>query len=234
MKILTKQLIIIIVGILAINSCSKDENENNIEDNPCKDEIIGEYHLFENSRNCIPYDQDLLLYFKDSQTKQVVFEAKMKHGQYPQVLYTEVTQCEFDNSEEKKYLAKGEGVSYSIEEPLKSLGISFDLALLNCFLSTDNFQVFDELTIKMDYSIENNNSHRNISALINSSQLTDDQIESYSQPIIINEITILNKTFHDVYSDSNEKVFYNFEVGLVAFRDNTDNFWVFEKVENLK
>ena len=237
MKNLRKQMIVFIVlltGILTINSCSKDDDGNLIEDNPCKDEIIGEYYLLENSKNSVPYNEDLRLYFKDATGNQVNFEVTKSATDYPQYIYALDTQCEYDSSQKKYYITTGEAYFYDIKEPLESLGVSFDLFLGNGFFGINDIKIFDQLKFSMDYSNENNCSEDNISILINSNQLTDERVALYPKSTFINEVTLLNKTFEDVYVGSDEKIYYNYEVGLIGFKDQADNLWVFDKVEELK
>ena len=234
MKTLAKQLgilLILIAIILSGNSCSKD-NDNPNENDPCREEFVGEYFLLENARNSIPYNQDLLIYFNDSIGNQVVFEIKMDNKGLEPINYSMQIPCEFDKSREKIYLAKGEGFLYFIEDPLDSLGISFTLRVSNSFNALDSVRVFDNLMLHMDNSPDNNTSDDYISFIVNERELTDDQIAMY--PLPIEEVTLLNKTFNGVYTNSAGKTFYNYAVGLIGFRDKTDNLWVFEKTEEME
>ena len=219
-------LFILLSLFFVINSCSKEEED------PCQEEFVGEYFLLENARNSIPYNQDLLIYFNDSIGNQVVFEIKMDNEGLEPINYSMQIPCEFDSSREKIYLANGEGYLYFIEDPLDSLGISFTLRVSNSFNALDSVRVFDNLMLHMDNSPDNNTSDDYISFIVNERELTDDQIAMY--PLPIEEVTLLNKTFNGVYTNSAGKIFYNYTVGLIGFRDKTDNLWVFEKTEEME
>jgi hypothetical protein len=97
------------------------------------------------------------------------------------------------------------------------------------FADNDSKSLFDNLSLHI---LGMPDPYTYISIIVNPRDLTDDQIAMYLEPI--EEVTLLNKTFKNVYSNSSSGIFYNCEIGLIGFRDKTDNLWVFEKTEEIE
>ena len=225
-----------VIGLLllflvsAISSCKKESIEEQ-----CAEEYLGEIYLIESSRNSIPYNENTSLYFQDSLENETIFQIDMENEGYKIWNGSIHEACEFDNSIQKIYKIKYDQYWYIISESAKTLDKQFALALATepSPYPTNSETISDQLTVYKS-RVSNSSAYvTNLKILVNPRNLSEDDIKRFQSPV--DEITLLNRTFYDVYISSDSKEYYNYEAGLIAFRDYDEKLWVLDKTEkNIK
>lgn len=224
MKTLQQILTLIILGLLTIIQLSCENWRNS-----CPDEYLGEYKLLENARDSLPYLQDSDLIFKDADGNLAVFEFRKDQQGYIEFEFQLENICELDP--ERKYLvyARGDTYNYVLREKTSTLGFDITISLslrLESFFSSD-YDAYDGMLLKIG-----GNSHflSALNLMINQREFDDEYL--YLFDTALPEITLLDKTFYNVYTNSTHSEYknswYNTEFGIVGFEDTSGKLWVFD------
>lgn len=225
--------IILLVSLFLTSSCSKDK----IED-LCAEEYLGEIYLLESSRNSIPYNENTSLYFQDSLGNETIFQIDMEYYGYKIRNFSHIQTCEYDNSLEKKYKVHKDKYSYVIKESAQTLNKRFLLRLetepfYDPFSPVSYDTIYDRLAVFIASKTDSTSYYSNLRILVNPRNLSENDIDDFIDPV--EEITLLNKTFYSVFISKISKEYYNYEYGLIAFRDWDNKLWVLDKTEkNIK
>lgn len=225
---LPRLLLIAFLSLLTIISCKKDDLSD-----PCADEDLGEFRLLCNATNSIPYKENTKLFFQDSIGNQVEFDFDYGNGGYRTAEYYITTPCEFNNTKEKRYKINQDYYWYDINETSPSLNLKFFLSLrVDPYQEFDEMEVSDQLEINRRNKADTNSMTVEIGILVNSRELTEEDINKFPKPI--DNISLLGRTFHKVYSNLDSSFYYNYEKGIIAFTDWDEKLWVLEKTEKKK
>lgn len=191
----------------------------------CSDETdLGEYKLLEESKNAIPYSGNMLLTFTDSLGNQTVFEYdETQNG-------TGMGYQEGKTPEGEDFSAKVENYGCYLGEKEMNLGIDFRISLaVNVdFLST--WEITDLLHVDLNYNKEDYHQAHFLEQVIAPREATTTYLEQF--PEEISEITLLDQTFTNVYTDNYSTLYYNYEQGVVAFKDFSGKLWVLTNTES--
>ena len=235
MKQMEKYYLLIALILFFLVSTTSSCKKESIEEQ-CAEEYLGEISLLESSRNSIPYNENTSLYFRDSLENETIFQIDMEIEGYKEkwnVSYHFA--CEFDNSIQKIYNIKIDQYRYIISESANTLDKQFALHLA----PEPSYNPFNIDTISDQLGVykgrvSNSGAYAtNLKILVNPRNLSEDEIKLFQSPV--DEITLLNRTFYDVYISLDSKEYYNYEKGLVAFRDYDEKLWVLDKTEkNIK
>lgn len=221
-------ILIIIISILFIHSCKKDSIRL------CGEEFLGEMFLLESSRNSIPYNENSNLFFNDSLGNEILFEVDMNNLGYEVWDSDFSMQCEHDPSQQKVYEVIHDVYRYYITDKSDSLNIRF-LIHLSADPSRDPFtvdSVSDRLHVHRRSKYDTISYASNLQIIVNPRNMRENEVDWFQKPV--EELQLLDKTFNDVYIsllDSNE--YYNYESGLIAFKDWDGKLWVLDRVEKM-
>ena len=226
--------LILLFLVSVISSCKKESIEEQ-----CAEEYLGEMYLLESSRNSIPYNKNTSLYFQDSLENETVFQVDMENVGYRIMNRYYSEPCEFDNSLEKIYKVRSDHYRYFISESTKTLNLTFLLVLdiQPSYYPFNINKISDELGVGRGSKTDSTTAAYgiNLNILVDPRTLSEDEIKKRNFQSPVDEITLLNRTFYDVYISSNSKEYYNYELGLIAFRDYDEKLWVLDKTEkNIK
>ena len=203
--------------------------------NLCVEEYLGEMFLLESSRNSIPYIENTNLYFQDSLGNEIVLVVDMNNTGYKIWDSQHIMACEQDTSQQKKYGITIDNYRYLIVEKYNTLNIRYDLTLevRPSYTPFTIDSVADILKVCRGSKNDTNSYGCNLTVLVNPRNMREKDLNWYQKnrkPV--DELTLLNKTFQNVYIsqlDSNE--FYNYEFGLIAFKDWQKKLWVLDRLE---
>ena len=221
-------ILIIIISILFIHSCKKDSISL------CGEEFLGEMYLLESSRNSIPYNENSNLFFQDSLGNEILFEVDMNNRGYEVWDGHFSMQCEHDPTQQKVYGVIFDDYRYYLIDKSDSLNIRF-LIELSVSASSDPFTidtVSDRLHIHRSSKYDTVSYASNLQIIVNPRNMPENEVDWFEKPV--EELQLLDKTFNDVYIsnlDSNE--YYNYESGLIAFKDWDGKLWVLDRVEKM-
>ncbi len=218
--------------ILTLFSACSDDDEMMVipmepEGNQSID--IGDYSINQSSLESIPYLDKSQIVFIDSTDKETIFEIE----ESDLLLNSGATFFKYNVFEE------GDTVEYPYTSQVKRLVLSSDSLNLRLDLS---------LTARPYYP---DPESRNVADIMNifcgvpdttfsSVQVfyheTDQRTyPSTWNPEVLDEITFHGRTFTDVFNndfiDAKLQVYWNYEFGIVAFTDLTDNLWRFKDLE---
>lgn len=218
----------LLLSIFVISSCEKES----IED-LCTEESLGEIFLVESSRNSIPFNENTSLYFKDSLENETVFQFEVENDGYKVLDRFYHVICEFDTSLVKIYQVRSDQYRYYISESTKTLNLTFILHLQTQPSSYFPFNIdtiSDQLGVLRSSKTDSTLAYaNNLNILVNPRNLSEDNIKNYRNPV--DEITLLNRTFYNVFISNGSNEYYSYEAGLIAFRDWDKKLWVLDKVE---
>lgn len=224
MKILKQILPLIIPGLIVITQLSCENWSNS-----CPDEYLGEYKLLENARDSLPYLEDSDITFKDAEGNQAVFEFRTDHHGYFEFEFQLENICESDPESRYTVYASGDTYNYVLREKTSTLGFDITISLrlrLESFFSND-YIAYDGMLLKIE-----GNTHflSALNLMINQREFDDKYLYLFDSAQ--GEITILDKTFYNVYTNSThpeeKNVWYNTEFGIVGFEDASGKIWVFD------
>jgi len=223
----------LLLSISIISSCKKES----IED-LCAEEYLGEMFLVESSRNSIPFNENTSLHFRDSLENETIFQFDAENEGYKVLNGFYHRPCEFDNSLEKIYKVRSDQYQYKISESTKTLNLTF-LLHLQTQPSYDPFnidKISDQLGVGRSSKTDSTSAWGiNLNILVNPRNLSADEIKKINFQSPVDEITLLNRTFYNVFISVGSNEYYSYEKGLVAFRDWDKKLWVLDKTEkNIK
>lgn len=212
MKHLFRLTSFVFLAIIMATSCSDDDID------------LGEFNLMEGSKSAVPYQEDLLITFKDSLGNQAVFEFDTSQSGFSNMGHLDMSA---PNGED--YSAKVETYEVYLGEPEPILGIEFRVNVRVSVDFLNDVEITDMLIVDMDYYKEGYHLAHFIEQVVNPRGASAAYIEQF--PDAINEITLLDKTFQDVYVSQHSTIYYNHEFGVIAFRDSNNKLWVYDNVE---
>jgi len=219
----------VLLSIFVISSCKKESNED-----LCAEEYLGEIFLVESSRNSIPFNENTSLYFQDSLENEAVFQFEVENEGYEVLDGFYQVPCEFDNSLVKIYQVRSDQYRYKISESTKTLNLTF-LFHLQTQPSYDPFnidKISDQLGVGRSSKTDSTSAWGiNLNILVNPRNLNADEIKKINFQSPVDEITLLNRTFYNVFISVGSNEYYSYEKGLVAFRDWDKKLWVLDKTE---
>ncbi len=217
----------LLLSIFVISSCKKES----IED-LCAEESLGEMFLVESSRNSIPFNENTRLYFYDSLENETVFQFELENEGYKLLDRYYLEPCEFDNSLEKIYKVNSDQYRYVISVSTKTLNLTFLLFLKTqpSYYPFNMDTISDQLGVFRSSKTDSTAAYAsNLNILVNPRNLSEDDIKNYPTPV--DEITLLNRTFYNVFIGQGSNEYYSYEAGLIAFRDWDKKLWVLDKTE---
>lgn len=229
MKTLQQILSLIILGLIVVIqvSCENDGNS-------CPDEYLGEYKLLENARDSLPYLQDSDLTFKDAEGNLAVFEFRTDQNGYTEFEFQLENICELDRESRYTIFASGDMYDYVLREKTSTLGFDITISLrlrLESFHSSD-YLVYDGLLLKIG---GNSNFLSALNLMINQREFDDEYLYLFDSALA--EITLLDKTFYNVYTNNTHpeyrNAWYNTEFGIVGIEDASGKLWVFDSINTL-
>lgn len=215
----------LLFSIFVISSCKKES----IED-LCTEEYLGEMFLVESSRNSIAFNENTSLYFQDSLENETVFQFEIENEGYKVLDGFYHVPCEFDNSLVKIYTVRSDHYRYVISESTKTLNLTFLLHLQTqpSYYPFNIDTISDQLGVFRSSKTDSTEAYAsNLNILVNPRNLSEDDIKNYRNPV--DEITLLNRTFYNVFISNGSNEYYSYEAGLIAFRDWDKKLWVLDK-----
>jgi hypothetical protein len=224
--ILSRPLLVVTLFIVLISSCEKDKTGI-----LCGEVDYGTFRLLENSINSIPYQENTLMIFHDSIGNKAEFELDFENGGYEIENINSHVKCEDDTTLTKIYKTNIDYYRYDINEINDSLNLKFviKLEVEPYFQNIGTLNVSDQLDILRRSKTVSYSYSRRLNVLVNSRELSEQDINLFTKPI--ENITLLGRTFHDAYSNLDTSFVYNYEFGMLAFKDWDDNLWVLKKSE---
>ena len=221
--------ITIFLSVLFIFNFTSCKNDDNI-DCCVLEENIGEFLLKPESRNSIPYENKLKIYFVDSLDNEVYFEFDEENQGLQQTSMSVSKKCDCNPSIWEVKNADTKSYVYIISEPQQLLNMKFLIHLSPNPFHGDDFLVADVLSISLNKATDSTSFGGLMDILVDERNLTEEYISWY-QTTKLDTVQIGDRIFNDVYANYN--VFYNFEYGLVAFLDRESKLWVYERVEEI-
>lgn len=208
-----------------------------IFEGPCADEDMGHLYLLTSLIDISPYTKDVYIFFKDSVENEQVFEfINEKAGHTTEQYSSTNVPCPSDANERKEFKAKTEEYYFSITQKQNdSIGISFSISLSVSLGYLNGLMVFDELSITAFPPSETGYGYGSyllddfIHLIANPRDCVEEFLSQYPQPET--EVTLLGKSFNNVYSSSNSNLLYNYEFGIIGFKDDSGTFWVLDRIE---
>jgi hypothetical protein len=222
--------LIVISLLLIVNACKKEDQ--------CIEQYLGDFRILETSESSVPYQQSALLYFVDSVNHEIVYSLDFDDVKYD--TETRVSQADCETSGDR-YTATRHTVDfheYDIIENEFTTGVEFWLRLWPVMLSFryEEPYVVDRLDIIS--SMQSDAGWSTVLQIVVDQRNVPDEFlsipphDSYPEPI--QELTLLSKSFTDVYVDADSNLYYNYEHGIVAFRDIDQNLWVLDRTEEIE
>jgi len=230
MKKTFKIAIPIFISTLFIFYFTSCKNDNSI-DCCVLEENIGEFILVPESRNSIPYENKLKIYFIDSLNNEVYFEFDEENQGLQQTSMSASKKCECNPSIWEAKNADTKSYVYIISEPQQLLNMKFLIHLSPDPYHGDDFLVADVLSISLNSATDSSSFGGLMDILVDERNLTEEYINWY-QTTKLDTVQIGDRTFNDVYANNN--VFYNYAFGLVAFLDRKSKLWVYDRIEEIK
>ncbi|WP_340113484.1 hypothetical protein [Maribellus mangrovi] len=205
------QLFVLAVIIsFTVVSCSKTED-------------LGEYTLMEGTKDALPYTEDLLLTFSDSLGNQTEFVYEADQDGYGMGYQEGVS------GTGNEYSAKIEKYGCYIGEVDDALNVEFRVGVgVNVDYET-NLEIIDMLSATISYYNDGNYDEDYIQVVVNPRDASSEYISTFQEPMA--ELTLLGKTFQNVYESKRSKLYFTSDTGIVGFRDLDNKLWVLEKTE---
>lgn len=208
-------------------SCKKDKSVD-----PCGPEDLGEIHLLENARASIPFNQLMMLVYKDSLNHETDFIFRNDSLGLNTSHFSIQTQCPADPFEEKVYTGLSDNYTYYLTESGNTTGLKF-IWMIAVTLAEDEggFLISDMLGVAVGRKPSIDVYGGELWLMINQREQSDSAAMTFPQPMA--SINLLDKTFYNVYTNPDSSVYYNYSEGMVAFRDNDDKLWVLSETQSL-
>lgn len=216
-------LILFLLGMLVI-SCNKD-------DSSCSDTIyLGDFTPTEKSLSTIPYRENTTVVFADSLGE--IYEFKVAQKPFRMLHWSIPGTCPTNYYQEVAFEHGGGLKEYILENDTSGIVHEVGVLSLQYF---DNHKIYDELTVT--YGIVDSGYYQTINHAVDQRLLRDVEFENLTRIIALEESrTFFGKTFKDVYHEKYKedtfmfKTYYNYEQGIVSFRDGTGKRWVFKEI----
>jgi len=219
---------IILLTLLAI-SCAKEETPS-VAPACCDPVFLGQYLLMPGSRNAIPYQADATLYFKDESGNEVAFTLRNDDDGYDTTDMGTGRNCPCDTNFIQTLKASGDAYYYFLKQPDLSFDIRFLITLSTYPFHGDEYLAADILEISIQDPNDTTSFGGALLVLVDPRNLTEEYLKWY-KAAPADSLQLSGITFYDVYAEEDSLVFYNYEKGLVAFKDRQDKLWVLDRVE---
>lgn len=222
MKIIFKSLII---GLLILSvACSRDD------DSSCDDNTyLGEFSPTDKAMSALPYQENEIVVFTDSLGNQIDFRVSGK--EYSLLQWIVPGYCPTNYYYPVDFHHDGGQWMVRLEND------SSDFQLDVQVLSVQEFythKIYDDLAVTYQ---TDGYGHQCLNLPVDQRTLRDLEYEDILYGIEVEEsMTFFGKTFNNVYhrgyfaDTSFNKTYYNYEVGIVAIRDEHGRRWVFDSV----
>lgn len=218
---------VVLLSLLLVISCKKGDPD--LPPDICGEEFVGEFRLLEDSRISIPYLENRVLYFKDAEGRQAKFEFLFGDGGYKLESMSASQPCQFDSSRMQVKIASVDSYQFFINEVTEFIQMKFMLDLsVNPFFQ-DSLAVSDQLTVSVGFDPQSPDYAKTLTLLVNPRDLPIQSINLFPKPI--EEVVLNDKTFFNVFTNSDFSFFYNNDLGIIAFKDKNKHLWVLERTE---
>ena len=208
-----KNLIFILISFSLLFSCKKDDKIDTY-----KSVFIGDFSLLPDSKSKFPYNGINNIIFEDSLKNEVKFKLSNK-------IDTVITATLKDSIKKINYSYKVGEINYEYKQD--SLNISLMILMESQYF--DSAKVYDELLAYRNGAAE-------LRILVNQRDLSNDYIKTYPFDTAAVKINIFGTTFNNVFAYScfrkeSTKVEFNFDLGIVEFKDKNNKTWVYVRKE---
>lgn len=218
---------VVLLSLLLVISCKNGDPD--LPPDLCGEEFVGEFRLLEDSRISIPYLENRLLYFKDADGRQAKFEFLFGDGGYKLESMSASQPCQFDSSRMQVKKASVDSYQFFINGVTEFIQMKFMLNLsVNPFFQ-DTIAVSDQLTVSVAFDFQSSDYAKTLTLLVNQRDLPIQSVNLFPKPI--EEVVLNDKTFFNVFTNSDFSFFYNNDLGIIAFKDKNKHLWVLERTE---
>lgn len=218
---------VVLLSLLLVISCKNGDPD--LPPDLCGEEFVGEFRLLEDSRISIPYLENRLLYFKDADGRQAKFEFLFGDGGYKLESMSASQPCQFDSSRRQVKIASVDGYQFFINEVTEFIQMKFMLDLSVKPFFQDTIAVSDQLTVSVGFDSQSPDYAKTLTLLVNPRDLPIQSVNLFPKPI--EEVVLIDKTFYNVFTNSDFSFFYNNDLGIIAFKDKNKHLWVLDKTE---
>lgn len=236
MKSTGKSLLYFLIALFLTTSCAKEKDESLINPSApecCDVEHLGSFNLMPSSRESIPYQEDVNLIFKNEFNNEVLFAFRNGLYGYDSTDNSTSQECPCNPAFNQTMKAKGDTYSYLLAEPQGTLNVRFYISLsVRMFHGEENL-IADILDVSLSEEQDTSSYGGLYTLLVDRRNLSDDYVKWYNT-MPADSVEMLGKTFYNVYSDEEGIAWYNYDKGLVAFKDRENKLWVFDRIEELK
>lgn len=212
--------------LFSLVACEKDNkvlDEEGIETNSCADLEL-EHFLLNDSFISIPYTREKSLLFIDSLNNEIVFDFFQKE----RLFYTTQGKinCEFDNSIKINVTAKIDTYEFYLVTNSNFIDREFLISLRATLgIHNDISYIYDVLNV-IAFPKNGGNSLSALTIQVNQRDNFYIKEDNNFHDSTIG-VTLNGKVFYNVYYDNyRNDIYYNYEFGLIAFRDNSNKLWV--------
>ncbi|PKP31078.1 MAG: hypothetical protein CVT99_10490 [Bacteroidetes bacterium HGW-Bacteroidetes-16] len=218
---------VVLLSLLLVISCKKGDPD--LPPDICGEEFVGEFRLLEDSRISIPYLENRVLYFKDADGRQAKFEFLFGDGGYKLESMSASHPCQFDSSRMQVKIASVDGYQFFINEVTEFIQMKFMLDLIVNPFFQDTIAVSDQLTISVAFDLQSPDYAKTLTLLVSQRDLPIQFVNLFPKPI--EEVVLIDKTFYNVFTNSDFSFFYNNDLGIIALKDKNKHLWVLDKTE---
>lgn len=224
------QLFIISCALLALCSCSKDDDAPSpMEEETLKTFDIGEYRLLDESISKLPYLNKTKVTFVDSLNNRIdltINEADLFQTDSSYLFRYDV----FEEGDTVRYLYFGENKTFQLYNDSLNIHFSHELRARPYYMDPEKQYIADVLSIWLRNPENQNRLHGVFYHVVNQRTWPTASETVYSPSKVL-----LDKVFNDVYysdyANSISEVYYNYEFGIVSFTDRDGKTWRFHEME---
>jgi len=209
--------------LVLLFSCTKD-------DSSCPENIFtGRYDPTDKALSACPYQENSTVIFSDSLGNTLEFTVSAKRFN---VLHLSIPgHCPTNYYQMIVFSLDGGMWTVSLDND--SADIHLDVEVLT-LLDYDTQKIYDQLVVSI--GVFDTISYQTLNLPVDQRLMRDPEFEKRSNNIKFEEsIAILGKTFKEVYHEKFDhnfqfKTYYNYDQGVVSFKDNYGKRWVFEEM----
>jgi len=223
----------LLIALLAISlfSCNDDENDFNINALPCTNNL-GHFELLPSSLTILPYEGKSKVIFKDSLDNRVEFIiTREEHPVSSKFYVTNIS----GHGMPVKYCYTTHRLAYILHNDSLLLDFGVDLSANPAEIGSSPNNAKDELIIsgipeinpyELPYAVFTEYADHDNGVFIGQFNILDTSYECFGE--IFQNVEHLNtaSTITDPY-----EIHFNFNEGLVSFRDLSGHHWCFERFE---
>lgn len=227
----TQKTILYLLFCIVFFSCKKGDNDTPL---PAVDKYnvdIGEFYLLDESIEATPYFGKQYVTFVDSLGNKMKFHIDEKERSLSKTAIGTLYRYNvYEQGDTVRYFYTKEYKYCKLTTPSADLGLTISLSAQPYYFGPNNQGVSDKLQILYERDIEGKNS-TSLAFYITIDGRTLGFNYAPSQEL--SEITFFNKTFEHVFYleflKPKSLFYFNYEVGIVAFRDPDGKMWRFER-----